>query len=105
MDFDVDPEQLRTHGGAIADTGTGAAGELSRLHDQIVDHGAPWGTDSAGAALAAAYRELTALTSEALGLITEGFTESGTRVRNMADTYEHPDHDAGDIFRRLGGGA
>jgi hypothetical protein len=105
MNFHVTPEQLRAHGGAIEDTGTGAAGELGALHGQTTagSTGA-FGADGAGAALAGLYAELTSLTSEALDLASGVMRHGGSEVGQMADTYERNDDGARDSFHRIDGG-
>jgi len=105
MNFHVTPEQLRAHGGAIEDIGTGSAGELGALHRQTTA-GSPgaFGADGAGAVLAGLYAELASLTSEALDLVSGVTQHGGSEVRHMADTYELTDDGARDSFHRIEGG-
>jgi hypothetical protein len=105
MNFFVTPEQLRAHGGAIEDTGTGSAGELGALHGETTagSTGA-FGADGAGAVLAGLYAELTSLTSEALDLVSGVMQHGGSEVGHMANTYERTDDGARDSFHRIEGG-
>jgi hypothetical protein len=91
MNFHVDPDRLRTHGGALEDAGAGSAGDLSVLHGQTTGGTASWGTDDAGARLAALYQELTSLTGEALDLLTGGMRDTGSAVWRMGDAFEGMD--------------
>jgi hypothetical protein len=106
MSFDVDPDHLRTHAGAIEDTGAGATGDLGRLHGETEAGGyAPWGSSFVtNAVISALYQELTALTGEALDLVGGNLEHSGFGVRGMADTYQRTDDTADGSFRRIEGG-
>jgi Excreted virulence factor EspC, type VII ESX diderm len=102
MNFNVNPAHLRTHGGAIEDTGTGAAGPLDAQHSRTTaGSAAAFGTDAAS--LAGLYQELTALTGEALDLVSGVMAHGGSELRQMAGTYERTDDGARDGFQRIQG--
>lgn len=102
MGFEVDPDHLREHGGAIEAIGTDRAGALSQSHDQTVSGGpASWGSDAAGTAAGGVYQELASLTGEVLGLVTECLADNGARVRKMAEMYERADQSFADKLRGL----
>jgi hypothetical protein len=104
MNFHVNPAQLRTHGGALEDAGTGSAGDLSVLHSQTATGGTTsWGTDEAGARLAALYQELTSSTGEALDLLTGGMRDTGAAVRRMGGAFEGMDDSSGRAIGGAGG--
>jgi hypothetical protein len=104
MNFYVNPEQLRTRGGAIEDIGANSAGDLNALRSQTAGGPASWGTDDAGARLAALYQELTSATGEALDLLAGGMREVGSTVRRMGDTFEQKDVSVGDKISRASDG-
>jgi hypothetical protein len=104
MNFYVNPDQLRTRGGAVEDVGAQSAGDLNALHSHTAGGTASWGTDGAGARLAALYQELTSATGEALDLLAGGMREAGSTVRRMGDTFEQKDGSLGDKIRRAGDG-
>lgn len=104
MNFYVNPDQLRTRGGAITDIGTQSAGDLNALGSQTVGGAAAWGTDDAGARLAALYQELTSATGEALDLLTGGMSAVGSTVRRMGDGFEQKDGSLGGAIGRVGDG-
>jgi ABC-type transporter Mla subunit MlaD len=104
MNFYVNPDQLRTRGGAVEDIGTQSAGDLNALRAQTAGGAASWGTDDAGARLAALYQELTSATGEALDLLAGGLSEVGSTVRRMGDTFEQKDGSLGGKIGRAGDG-
>jgi hypothetical protein len=101
--FGVDPDSLRTSGGAIEHAGAEAAGDIGRWHGDTEAGGhAPWGTDFVtNSVITALYQELTSLTGEALDLVVGGVEHSGSGVRRMADAYERADDTADGGFRRI----
>lgn len=101
MDFDVDPDGLRTHGKLIEKVGADSVGALSRWQDQLAGNGAPWGSDLGE--FGAVYRELVAAAGEVSTLITDQMTAAGQDIRMMGDNYETVDTGHHGSFRRIEG--
>jgi hypothetical protein len=100
MNFYVNPDQLQVRGGAIEDAGASSAGDLSALHSQTTAAPGVWGTDDAGTQLGVLYQELTALTGEAVDLLSGGVQDTGAGVRRIGGGFQDTDTDAGS---RIGG--
>ncbi|OLF13964.1 hypothetical protein BLA60_01945 [Actinophytocola xinjiangensis] len=105
MDFEVDPENLRTVGSAITETGLTAAADLGRDRALIEPAGdSPWGSSlGANAVISAFYGQLTELTGVALDLASSGMGHSGSGLLAMGESYEHADETAHDGFQRIEG--
>lgn len=106
MDFEVDPENLRTNGATISETGLTAAADLGRGHARTeADGPSPWGSNlGTDAVISALYHQLTELTGVALDLAGGGLDHSGSGLRAMGESYERADEEAGEGFRRIEGG-
>ena len=93
MSFAVDPDRLRATGRAIAEIAARTSDDLDRLHHAV--RVAPW------APVAPAYREVVALTGEALELVGDALAKSGADTQRMAEAYAQTEALVRSAFDRI----
>lgn len=98
----ISPDSLRDVAGLLNQVGQQLDQLLTRLEQEIMSMGQPWGNDEIGQLIGVAFEEVVSFAFECLRGVLDEILQSGTDLIAMADRYEAAEQSFIDNFRMLG---